>query len=177
MKWPFSVEVTSAIIAGAVAIVVSVMGHYISIYKIDRELAVSHSVENEIFDARLVAYPKLLEILLPLSSKTPNDILPEDCHKIVQSINLWLYGRGGLVAHEYTRSAAFNLRNECANWESGPKPEEIDKWKAAIIYFVRNDLQLVARKDVNVESLSRLIDNRNKQIQDFKKLIGAIEAK
>ncbi|MBI5429403.1 MAG: hypothetical protein HY938_02970 [Nitrosomonadales bacterium] len=162
-------KLSSTAIALIAAITTAVITGYISYstakYQLEKQAAITLSFAKEQFDVRLNEYPKLWQTLLPISSRSPVELTPQKCQAISQELNQWLYGKGGLVAHEYTRSLVIQLRDACGDWKSGERPKSISELKHAIIYSCRNDLYLVARKDTEISTLNKLIEKRNIEIE------------
>jgi hypothetical protein len=160
-----SVSAITVISTIVTVVIAGFISYYTARFQVEKQAAITLSFTKEHFDARLQEYPKLWDILLPLSSRSPDQVTPEKSQEIAQKLNQWMYGPGGLVAHEYTRSFVFQLREACANWKSGERPKNISELKDDIIYSSRNDLYLVARENVDAADLDKLVKKRNDRIR------------
>ena len=141
---------------------------YISSRKFENQMALEYNYPDKKFEIRIEEYAKLWEILLPLSSQYPDSLKPINGQELTIRLNNWFYGRGGLIAHEYTRALVFRLRQECDQWKCGERPDKIYDLKDTIIYTTRNDLFLISR--VNIKDESKLYCVINKRNEEIKKL-------
>lgn len=146
-------------------VIAGFLSYYTAKFQVEKQAAITLSFTKEQFEVRLQEYPKLWDILLPLSSRFPDQLTPEKSQEVAWKLNQWMYGQGGLVAHEYTRSFVYQLRNACADWKSGERPKIISELKDDIIYSCRNDLNLVAREDVEHAQLVGLLKKRDGEIR------------
>jgi hypothetical protein len=160
-----SVSLITVVTTIVTVVIAGLISYYTARFQVEKQAAITLSFTREHFEARLKEYPRLWEILLPLSSRFPDQATPEKSQEIAQKLNQWMYGPGGLVAHEYTRSFVFQLREACAKWKSGERPKEISELKDDIIYSSRNDLYLVARENVDAADLEKLVTKRNDEIR------------
>lgn len=162
-------------IIGAIAgaLIAGVISYYATKYSVERQSAITLSFVKEQFAARVEEYPKLWQILLPLSSQSNVEFTPELAHSTSQKINRWFYDKGGLVAHQNTRSLVFTLRNVLASWKppqdwkTSDRPELVTQLKDDIIASCRIDLYLVSRKDPEIEKLREYIKKRNTEIEEL----------
>jgi hypothetical protein len=159
-------------IAGAA--IAGLISYYVTKYSVEKQSAITLSFVKEQFNARVEEYPKLWQILLPLSSQSKVEFTQELAQSVAEKINWWFYDKGGLVAHQNTRSLVFQLRNVLAVWKPPPgwntsdRPAEITKLKEDIIASCRIDLYLVSRRDVdNIETLREYIKKRNSEIEEL----------
>src|SRR5207237_3915911 len=125
-NWP---TITAALIALVATFVTGIFSYTAGKQKAENEAAVAFSFPKEQFNARLEEYPKLWNILLPISSHADHPLTPEATHKISKDLNEWYYNRGGLVAEEHTRRLVYKLLVACAKWQEGPQPKEIHMLK------------------------------------------------
>lgn len=89
------------------------------------ELATRH------LDARLAEYPHLWTLLRIASGHVWNRgaLTRERCREAAMDIEAWRYGKGGLLAEETTREAAFAL--QAALWRYDETPEGFQRIRAA----------------------------------------------
>lgn len=141
-------ELQTAIIAAAIALLTALISSYVTWQQIRREqvrwltdLKTSYAVE--LYKARLATYPKLQEIIGQVSWREQKPVTPEQAQAVAQAINEWIYSTGGLIVETPTRRAILGLRNACLLWTEGPEPKELLEFRNLAMLLMRRDLDIV----------------------------------
>jgi hypothetical protein len=142
-------QVTTALIAGFVALVVAVGGGVLTWAQVRRERErwiadVKVAWALELRRARLAAYPAAFQAIAPLSTHRRSTLTAEVASEVAEKLNTWLYSTGGMCADATTRGAVLGLRDSCAKWASvgDARPPQLYEFRNLTITFLRRDLDL-----------------------------------
>lgn len=115
------IELQTALISAAVALITALFGGYVAWSQIQRErkkwlIDFKTAYSLELYKARLTSYPRVFEILEKLSNHTSEPVTQEKAEQIAQELNEWFYSAGGMCAETSTRGAIRGLRDCCFKW-------------------------------------------------------------
>jgi hypothetical protein len=158
-----SVQVTTALISGAIALAVASIGGLITWAQVQRErikwlVDLKTAYTLEIYKARLNSYPELLEIMSKVSSRAVASVTASEAESIAAELNTWFYSVGGLCADSRTRGAVLALRQSCDVWAvHDTRPKELYQIRNAVLIFMRRDLDLGVPESYDFSNASTLL--------------------
>lgn len=161
-----SIELQTALIAALVALVTAGLTGVLTWMQIQRERArwlydIKTTVSVELHRKRMEEYASLSRILMGLSTTKQKQLTITEAHEIADSINLWMYGAGGLIASAKTRNAGWALRDRLLRWKAGHQPKDIMEVRTLLLWSMRNDLDIPSGRTQDTEEDSLL-----KQLKD-----------
>lgn len=169
-----SIELQSALVAAAVALVTSLLAAYGSFVQLQRErrkwmidLKVSYSIE--LHRVRLATYPVVLEDIGRLSSRSDQTLSPSIAREVGAAINKWFYSSGGLCAEASTRGALLGLREACFDWTGATPPKDFYQWRNAAIFLLRRDIDVIGLEDFDAKNTMPLLNKLNHEMDSIEK--------
>ena len=161
-----SAELQSALIAGAVALLTASITGIVTLQRMRREQAkwlydIKATLSVELHKTRMEEYAGLSKILIGLSTTSREKLTPAKAHKIADSVNEWMYGRGGLVAGVRTRNAGWALRDRLLRWKAGNQPKDILEVRRLLWWSMRQDLDIPSGREQDLPE-----DTLIKQLED-----------
>ncbi len=161
-----SPELQSALIAGAVALVIGAVTGYLTWAQIRRErdrwlYDIKTTISVDLHRRRMEEYAQLSRILIGTSTASREKLTPATAHAMADQINDWMYGAGGLMASARTRNAGWALRDRLLRWKEGKQPKDILEVRTLLWWSMRQDLDIPSGREEDVQE-----DKLIKQLQD-----------
>lgn len=160
-----SIEISTAIISGLVALVVALVGAILNLVQLRKEqdkwLADAKLAwVNELYKARIAHYPRAFEIMKRLSHGNEDPLTSEIAGQVALDINDWLYSAGGMCADATTRGAIIGLRTLCAEWskDAGERPKDFMRFRNIAIRCLRRDLDLHENESYDFSDSSMMLN-------------------
>ena len=168
-----SPELQSALIAGSVALITALITGIVTLQQMRREQArwlydIKTTMSLELHKSRMDEYAGLSKILIGLSTASREKLTLARAHKIADSINEWMYGRGGLLASARTRNAGWALRDRLLRWKAGNQPKDILEVRRLLWWSMRRDLDIPSGREQDLPE-----DTLIKQLEDEMNLLEA----
>jgi hypothetical protein len=170
-------EIQTALISAAVAIITVAIGGFLTWNQIQRErrrwltdLKTAYSME--LHKTRLDSYPRVYEIFKKLSTfaDRTDPVTPEKAKQIAQELNDWFYSVGGMCAEATTRGVLLGLREACAAWgETGEKPSDLDDWRFNAMLLLRLDLDIEGLESFDLNNRGSMLAKVKEQISQLNK--------
>jgi hypothetical protein len=164
-------QVATALISGAVALLVAGASALLALAQIRREhrkwlteLKAAWSVE--LYKTRMSTYPRAHQALAPLSHASDEVITREVAGSVARELNDWLYSVGGLCADATTRGALLGLRECCRQWAAdGQQPAQLYEWRNLLTTFLRRDLDVLGLDSYDFDPGSTLLAKLQFELQ------------
>lgn len=167
-------EIQTALISAAVAIITVAIGGFLTWNQIQRErkrwltdLKTAYSIE--LHKTRLASYPQVYEIIKKISTfaDQTDPVTPEKAKQIAQELNDWFYSVGGMCAEATTRGALLGLREACAEWGTGKKPSDLDEWRFSLMLLLRRDLDIRGLESFDLNDRASMLEEVKKQVEFY----------
>ena len=155
-------KITSALIAGGVSLIVSLVTYYATKSKIKSERAklereLERKLTEKLYDRRMNAYPKAFSITNDLLGYIIDDdtFSRTDTDKIYKELSDWISSDASFILSKNSLNSFYDLRESLlvnpTNGDSYSKKQKKNMWKCKNKFrsALRNDVKLLFLEDID----------------------------